>query len=240
MSNPVVNNFNQFNHPFANSSLNVMTVDGVVNKSAGLLFALFVGVVFGWFNHVFMIPTVLIAFVLALVISFWDAAPAWLIWGYSILEGVALGALSGVMDLRYPGVVSQALLATVVVFAVTFVLFKSGKIRTSPKLNKIFFIALVSYFVFSLVNLVLMLTGVVANPWGLRGMEIFGLPLGAVLGVLVVIMAAYSLVVDFESIESGVNSKLPKRYEWRAAFGLLVTTVWLYVELLRLFAILRK
>jgi uncharacterized YccA/Bax inhibitor family protein len=75
--------------------------------------------------------------------------------------------------------------------------------------------------------------------FGLRSVEIFGVPLGAILGVLVVFLAAYSLVMDFESIKSGVQGGAPRVFGWRAAFGILMTVVWLYIEILRLLAILR-
>jgi len=75
--------------------------------------------------------------------------------------------------------------------------------------------------------------------FGLRSMEIFGIPLGVFLGILVVFLAAYSLVMDFESIQAGVEQGAPRVFGWQAAFGLMVTVVWLYVEILRLLAILR-
>jgi uncharacterized YccA/Bax inhibitor family protein len=88
--------------------------------------------------------------------------------------------------------------------------------------------------VFSLVNVVLMLTGVVDGFGGLRDVTIFGIPLGIPLGILVVIMAAYSLVVDFDQVKRGVETGQPRIYGWTAAFGIMVTVVWLYLEILRL------
>jgi uncharacterized YccA/Bax inhibitor family protein len=100
---------------------------------------------------------------------------------------------------------------------------------------------MIGYLLFSVVNLVLMWTGVNSNPFGLRGsVEIFGIPLGLVLGVLVVIMAAYSLVLDFDYIKRGVANRLPREYGWSGAFGIMVTVVWLYLEILRMFAIARN
>jgi uncharacterized YccA/Bax inhibitor family protein len=100
-------------------------------------------------------------------------------------------------------------------------------------------IAIAGYALFSLVNLIMMLTGVTQEPFGLRSVEIFGIPLGVFIGLLAIGLAAFSLIMDFTSIEAGVRSGAPQRFSWTAAFGLTVTLVWLYVEIIRLLAILR-
>ena len=113
-------------------------------------------------------------------------------------------------------------------------LFRSGKVRTSPRMNKIFFVAMIGYLIFSLANLVLMMTGMVDGPFGLRS-GVFGL----VIGAIAVLMASYSLVMDFEDIKNGVNNGVPRETAWLCAFSLAVTVVWMYVEFLRILAILR-
>jgi len=133
-------------------------------------------------------------------------------------------------------------LATLVVFGVTLALFASGKVRASKKATKIFLIAMVGYLVFSLVNVGLMAFGGVDSSlaFGLRSQTVAGIPLGIIIGVLAVIMAAYSLVLDFEFIKNGVQNRAPRKYGWSGAFGLMVTIIWLYVEFLRMFAISRN
>jgi uncharacterized YccA/Bax inhibitor family protein len=131
-------------------------------------------------------------------------------------------------------------LGTFVVIGVTLALFASGKVRASKKATKVFMIALIGYAVFSVLNLVLMLTGVNDQPFGMRSAEFFGIPLGLILGILVILLAAYSLVLDFDSIKTGVERGAPRIYGWTAAFGIMVTVVWLYLEILRLLAILRE
>jgi uncharacterized YccA/Bax inhibitor family protein len=150
-----------------------------------------------------------------------------------------VGAISSFFETQFPGVVVQAVLATFVVVGVTLALFASGKIRASKRATKIFLIAMIGYVIFSLINVVLMFTGVTNNAWGLRSAEIFGIPLGLILGVLVVIMAAYSLVLDFDFIQRGVRNRAARKYGWTGAFGITVTVIWLYLELLRMFAIAR-
>jgi uncharacterized YccA/Bax inhibitor family protein len=139
----------------------------------------------------------------------------------------------------WEGIVPQAVFGTLAVIGVTLFLFLSGKFRTSPRMTRIVLVAMVGYMVFSLVNFGLMVFGATDGMFGLRSMEIFGIPLGVFLGILVVFLAAYSLVMDFESIQAGVEQGAPRVFGWQAAFGIMVTVVWLYVEILRLLAILR-
>jgi uncharacterized YccA/Bax inhibitor family protein len=108
---------------------------------------------------------------------------------------------------------------------------------------KFFMIAIIGYAVFSLVNLGLQMFGVMDTPWGVRGIEInimgIGIPLGVIIGLFAIGLAAFSLIMDFTSIEQGVRAGVDRKYSWTAAFGLTVTLIWLYVEILRLLAILR-
>ena len=151
-----------------------------------------------------------------------------------------LGAFSGVMNYFYPGIVIQAMGATAATFVVMLCAYKFANFRVSARVARILLIAMGGYLLFSLVNLVLMATGAVTDPWGLRGsVTIMGIPLGVIVGLVVVVMAAVSLAMDFEAIQRGVEGGLPTRYAWAGAFGLVVTIVWLYVEFLRILAILR-
>src|SRR5690606_409433 len=119
-----------------------------------------------------------------------------LIFAYAAFEGLFIGGISSFFEVMFSGIVLQATLATLAVVGVTLALFASGKIRASKKMAKIFMIAMIGYLVFSLLNMVLMWTGINDNAWGLRGAEVMGIPLGLIIGVLVVFMAAYSLVLD--------------------------------------------
>jgi uncharacterized YccA/Bax inhibitor family protein len=158
---------------------------------------------------------------------------------YAAVEGVAVGALTMFFESIWPGIAVQAVIGTFSVVGVTLALFASGKVRASAKATKVFLIAMVGYAVFSVVNLILMWTGVNDQPFGLRSAEIFGIPLGVIIGLLVVVMAAYSLVLDFDSIKTGVERGAPRIYGWAAAFGIVLTVVWLYLEILRILALLR-
>jgi uncharacterized YccA/Bax inhibitor family protein len=222
-----------------------MTFDDVIMKTAACLAAVIAGaavtlVVAQGLASLLMIVGALGGFVLALVNTFKKQPSPALILAYAALEGLFLGGLTRILDGMFPGVGLQAVIGTLSVFAVTLVLFKSGKVRATPRAMRFFMIAVIGYAVFALINMVMMWTGAVQSPFGLRtSVEIFGIPLGVFIGLLAIGLAAFSLIMDFTSIEAGVRSGAPQRFSWTAAFGLTVTLVWLYVEIIRLLAILR-
>ena len=236
-----------------------MTVEDTVVKTLALFGILLVTAVVGWIWTMSpvtaanpaptMMPWIIGAmggFVLAMVVTFTSRKKVrpGLIFGYAAFEGLFIGGISAFFEFIWPGIVMQATLATLSVVGVTLALFASGKVRASAKATKIFMIAMVGYLVFSLVNVVMMMFGAFpagsGGPFGmLSNYTIAGIPLGVIIGVLVVIMAAYSLVLDFDSVQQGVRNGAPREYGWLGAFGIMVTVVWLYIEILRLIAILR-
>jgi uncharacterized YccA/Bax inhibitor family protein len=218
-----------------------MTYDDVIMKTVFTLALVLAGAALGWIVPALMWPGVIVGLVLGLVNSFKKEPSPVLILLYAAFEGMFLGGLSGLLEGMYPGIVVQAVLGTLSVFVVTLLLFRNGKVRATPKMTRFFLIALGGYALFSLLNFGLMVFGATSNPWGLRGMDIPGtsIPFGFALGLLAIGLAAFSLIVDFTSIEKGIQNGLPTKYSWTAAFGLTVTLVWLYVEILRLLAILR-
>jgi uncharacterized YccA/Bax inhibitor family protein len=212
-----------------------MTYEDTAVKTVVLFAVLLVTAGVGWFVPALLIPGALIGFVLAMVNTFKREPSVPLIVLYAAAEGLFVGGISQFFDNRWNGIVAQAGLATLITVGITLALFASGKIRASARATKIFMIAMVSYLVFQLVNVVLQVTGVAGGTFGLQSG-----PLGIVIGVAVVIMAAYSLVLDFDQIQQGVRRGIPARYGWTGAFGIMVTVVWLYFEFLRLIAIFRN
>ena len=224
-----------------------MTYEDTIVKSALCFAVLVVAAVAGWMltPGLPFLPFLgaIVGLVLGLVNTFKKEPSPGLIVGYAAAEGLFVGGISYVFESMFGGgLVLQAVLATLVVVGVTLALFASGKIRASKKATKIFLIAMVGYLVFSLINMGMMIFGATSGAFGLRGGDIPGtnIPLGVVIGLLAVVMAAYSLVLDFDFIQRGVNNRAPRKFGWSGAFGIMVTVVWLYVELLRLFAILRS
>ena len=220
-----------------------MTYEDTMVKIVTSFVILLVGAAVGWFFPLLALPAALVGFVLALVNIFKKKPSPALVLSYAAVEGIFVGGITVFFESRFPGIAVQAVLGTLVVVGVTLALFASGKIRASKKATKVFLIAMVGYGAFSLINFILMATGANSDAFGLRSAPIpflGGLPFGVVLGVLVIIMAAYSLVLDFDSIQTGVKRGAPRIYGWTAAFGIMVTVVWLYLEILRLLAILRR
>ncbi|MFD1717141.1 Bax inhibitor-1/YccA family membrane protein [Georgenia deserti] len=230
--------------PAAPADTGRMTYDDVIMKTGMVLGVIVLAAAANWFlfgaNMVLTFGGLIVGLVLGLVNAFKREPSPALIMGYAAAEGLFLGGISAVFNTAYEGIVLQAVIGTMSVFAVSLFLFKSGAVRVTPKFTRWVLIAVVGYALFSLVNLVLMITGVSTDPWGLRtGVEIMGIPLGVLLGVFAVGLAALMLIMDFDSIKRGVEGGAPARYAWSAAFGLAVTLVWLYIEFLRLLAILR-
>jgi uncharacterized YccA/Bax inhibitor family protein len=233
-----------------------MTVEDTIGKTVGLFAVMLVVAAGAWFvtlggalspanaQSLTMVPMILGVIgggILGLVNAFKKNPSVPLIVAYAAFQGLLVGGISAYFEFIFPGIVMQATLATVAVVGVTLALFASGKVRASKRGARILMIAMIGYLVFSLLNLVLMWTGVLPGDmaWGMRSATIMGIPLGLIIGVLVVFMAAYSLVLDFDMVQRGVRNGAPRKFAWQAAFGIMVTVVWLYVEILRMIAILR-
>lgn len=220
-----------------------MTYENTISKTVMLFLIVLAFGAVGWFVPVLMLPGAIAGLVLGLVNAFKKEPSVPLIIAYAAAQGLFLGGISGTFEAMFNGIVAQAIIGTLAVFAITLLLFRSGKVRTSPRATKIFMVAIVGYAAFSLVNVVLMLTGINSDPWGMYGAKIGGpngFPLGLIIGALAVLLAAYSLVMDFELIQNGVRNRVPEKWAWSAAFGLMVTLIWLYVEILRIIAIFRS
>ncbi|MDD7384044.1 MAG: Bax inhibitor-1/YccA family protein [Actinomycetaceae bacterium] len=173
------------------------------------------------------------AFVFGMIGSFQMMVKPWAAVGYAVLEGVALGALTGAIDTFYPGVALQAVLATAVVVAVAAGLHFSGKVRTTSKGNRVMMVMLLSAIVYSLINMVM-------NMFGSRGVDyahIGGMPVGIVVGLVMIVVGAYMLIGDLEMVKFAVANRAPAEFAWTVAFGLVMTVLWIYVEVLHTLAI---
>ncbi|MBE0008992.1 MULTISPECIES: Bax inhibitor-1/YccA family membrane protein [unclassified Arthrobacter] len=235
-----------YNQPSAGpSQMGRMTFDDVIVKTVLSIGVVLVGAaVPAFLLPGLVMPLMIVGMIGGLVLGLVNAfkrepVPA-LILAYAFLQGLFVGGLTMILEAQFPNIALQALVGTLTVFAITLLLFRSGKVRATPKAMKIFMIAIIGYAAFSLINLGLMLFGVSEDPWGLRtGIEIAGIPLGVIIGIFAIGLAAFSLVIDFTSISDGVRNGAPQKYSWTAAFGLTVTLIWLYVEFIRVIAILR-
>jgi uncharacterized YccA/Bax inhibitor family protein len=131
----------------------------------------------------------------------------------------------------YDGIVSQAILVTLSAFAGMLFAFKSGRIRVTPKFTKVLMTALIGYLVLAVVSLVSSF---------ITGTSIYSIGgFGLIIATGGMVLAAFFLILDFDSIQKGIAVGAPESESWRAAFGLMVTIVWLYLEVLRVLSILR-
>ncbi|WP_243062489.1 Bax inhibitor-1/YccA family protein [Humibacter sp. RRB41] len=223
-----------------------MTYEDTVVKTVLLFVVILATAAVGWFFPVLMLPGAIVGLVLGLVNSFKRTPSPALILLYGAAQGLFIGGISALFESLWNGVVIQAVIATLAVFAITLVLFSFGKVRASARATKVFLVAIIGYALFGIVNLVVMMFGgfsqsSTGGPFGIYSMPLpwlFGIPLGVIIGIVAVLLAAYSLVLDFDFIQNGVRNRAPRVMGWYGAFGLAVTLIWLYVEFLRLFAIL--
>ena len=215
-----------------------MTMDDVIVKT-GMLFAiLLVGAFVGWSVPSLTFPALIVGLGLSLVNIFKKEVSPALVLAYGAAEGVFLGGISNLYSAAYadtaPNLVSQAVIGTFVAFGTMLFLYKSGIIKVNGKFKKVFMVAMVSYLVIAVASLISSFFGV-GSGWGFYGVG----GLGLLLCVAGVGLAAFSLVMDFELITQTIAAGAPEKESWRMAFGLMVTLVWLYLELLRLLAILQ-
>jgi len=211
-----------------------MTYDSVLVRTAMVFALVLLGAAVGWFVAPGLVwPAAIVGLVLGLVNAFKKEPSPALILTYGAVQGVFLGGISLWFNERWPGVVQTAVIATLCVFAVALLAYTQRWIRVTPKFRRGVLIALGGYLVFALVSFGAALFGV-GDGWGFRTGTF-----GILVGLFAVGLAALSLVLDFDFIENGVRMGLEEKYAWTAAFGLTVTLIWLYIELLRLLAILR-
>ncbi|GAA3380625.1 MULTISPECIES: Bax inhibitor-1/YccA family protein [Streptomyces] len=221
-----------------------MTIDDVVTRTAMTLGTLIVTATLAWIalpvdpanvgkSYGVAVGSALVAFVLAMVQSFKRKPTPALIIGYAAFEGVFLGVISMVASTYIsPGVVVQAVLGTMCVFAAVLVAYKMRWIRVTRRFTGFVMAAALGFVLLMLANSLFMLFG------GGDGLGFRSGPLGIVFGIVGVVLGACFLAMDFKQVEDGVTYGAPREEAWLAAFGLTLTLVWIYLELLRLFQIL--
>ncbi|MFF0834327.1 MULTISPECIES: Bax inhibitor-1/YccA family protein [unclassified Streptomyces] len=225
--------------PQAPAATGRMTMDDVVTRSAITLGTVAVGAALAWIllpvsttSYGLAFGAAIVAMVLALVQSFKRTPSPALILGYAAFEGVFLGVISEMYNSRWSGAPFQAVLGTMAVSAATLLVYKAGWIRVTARYARIGMAIAMAFIVVMAVNLLLVAFGV-AEDGGLRS---FG-PLGAIVGIIAIVLGAFFLTLDFKQIEDGIAYGAPRSESWLAAFGLTLTLVWIYVEMLRLVAI---
>ncbi len=231
----------QFEKTLTSGTGETMTVRGTMNKFGFLMLMVMAGAAFAWqwFDAgknpmPLMLGGALGGLVVALVITFKKEWSGYLAPAYAILEGLFVGAISAYFNFifqeKYPGIITHAVLITFAVAASMYLLYTLRIIKVTDKLRSIIFVATASIAVFYLLTWIMSFFGIQF------AFLTTGSTFGIIFSLVVIVIAALNLVLDFDMIEKGSEMGAPKYMEWYGAFGLLVTLVWLYLEILRLLA----
>lgn len=225
-------------------SANPMTANGAMSATLFLMVLLVGSAIFGWssvqpvaLDESIAFPgwamiALIVGFVSVLVATFKPTAARFLAPVYALAQGAVVGAISKVFNIQYPGIVLQAVGATIGVFVVMLTLYRTGVLRVTDKFRRIVVGATLGLAVFYLFSLIVGFFGADLIPSGSSGMSIG-------FSVLVAGLAAMNLALDFDFIDKVEAAGAPKHMEWFAALGMMVTLVWLYLEILRLLAKMR-
>ena len=225
-SNPAFSQFQKIN---ASSIEGKMTLDGAVNKTAILLSLCFAGAFFGWNLPGLIMPAAIIGLILAFITIFRSPAKAKVTAiPYAFVEGLMLGGITGVAESMYPGIAINAVGLTFAIVAAMLFFYKSGIIKPTENFKLMIWSGIVGVFSLYLINFIMMFFG---NSIGfIHSNGTFGI----LFSLFVAGLASMTLVLDFDFIEEAADKGLPKYMEWYSAFSLMVTLIWLYMEVLRL------
>ncbi|MGP4078687.1 Bax inhibitor-1/YccA family protein [Pseudalkalibacillus sp. R45] len=240
-SNPSLNDktFSRFRG--SASSGNAMTIGGAVNKTFILLVVLMGSAFYSWneyfsgnmVQHLLWIG-VLGGLVMALITAFVPRISPFTAPAYALLEGLAIGALSAIYESQFRGITLQAALLTISTLLAMLLLYKTGIIKVTKNFRIGVISATMGIFFVYLIDIILRFFGMNVPFLHETGM------IGIIISLVIVGVAALNLVLDFDFIEAGARQQVPKYMEWYAGFGLLVTLVWLYIEMLRLLSKIRR
>jgi uncharacterized YccA/Bax inhibitor family protein len=243
-SNPVFGK-NIFNQSAISAEDGVMTVNGTINKTGLMLLIVVFAATFTWRKFfgaidpgtpgvmpegimVWTMVGVIGGLITALITTFSPRRAAMTAPIYAVFEGLFLGAISAMFEARFPGLVMRAVSLTFGVFFIMLLLYRSGTIRATEKFRTVIFAATGGIALVYLVSFVAGMFG--ANLGFMYGNGLMGIGFS----LFVVVIAALNLILDFDMITQGSNARAPKYMEWYGAFGLMVTLIWLYLEILRL------
>ncbi len=240
-SNPILTRMDNTNNEVVLDS-NPMTVSGTISKVFVLLLiasisgaAVIYEAMMGYADKVMMIMSIalVVGLITGLVTSFVPKLAKFLSPVYAFAEGALLAAISLFAETQFPGIALQAVSGTFIAFFVVLFLYRAGAIRATEKFRATIMSALLTILILYLAEMI----GSFFN-FNIPFLNGSG-PVSIVASCIVVVIASLSLILDFDFIEQGAKNLLPKDFEWYASFGLLVTLVWLYIEILNLLAKLR-
>lgn len=240
-SNPILKE-KTFSKESAFSTTQSMTVKGTIEKTGLLLFIVIISAMYTWkmfFNSGdlenamssmtgWIMAGALGGFAVAIAIIFMKKYSGFLAPVYAMLEGLFLGAISALFESMYPGIVMNAVLGTFVTFLLMLFAYRTGLIKVTEKFKSIMFIATSAVAVMYLISWI-------GSMFGLEMSFIHGNSLMSIgISLVIIVIAALNLLLDFDMIEKAATMGAPKYMEWFGAFGIMVTLIWLYLEILRL------
>ncbi len=239
-SNPALSGNRFLNSEYVGSSDEVMTINGAINKTLILFGILSVSAYYTWTHFLASMPAgtlIAIGAIGGLILAFatvfkpqWSPVTAPL---YAAFEGVAVGAISAMYAGFLDGIVLQAVGLTFSILFIMLALYRTGVLRATPKFKRGIIIATAGIFFFYILNWIFGMFGGGVN------IANFGL-LGIGIQLFIVGVASLNLILDFDNIEKGAERGLPDFFEWYSAFGIMVTLIWLYIEMLRLLSMLSR
>ncbi len=231
------------NATFSETQTQTMTLDGTVIKTAVLLGILVSAAGFTWSQTIkwseaatgtppygFIIAGGIGGFILAMITIFKPNVSPYTAPLYAVFEGLAVGGISAVFEIRYPGIVVPSVGLTFGTLAAMLLAYRTGLVKATENFKMGVIAATGGIAIVYVVTMLLSMFGVNV-PYIHRGS-----PIGIGISLFVVVIAALNLVLDFDTIETGVKQSAPKYMEWYGGFSLLLTLVWLYLEILRLLA----
>ena len=238
MANPILNENTFMEGNYTQIGTEVMTKEGVITKTTGLLLLTTAVAAMAWFKVVSspeaVMPLCLVGIIGALItkvaVAFKRNLAHYLAPLYALFEGLAIGTISCLMEAQFPGIVYQAVIGTFAVFFTVLALYASRIIVVTQKVRGVIMAATVAVLIVYLGSFLLSLAGVKV-PFMYDSSV-----LGIGLSIVVIIIAASNFLIDFDNIEKGINHMAPKYYEWYSSFGLLVTLLWVYIEILKILA----
>lgn len=214
-----------------------MTINGTINKIGVLLLLVIAGAAYTWKMTLGENPAAAQTYVMigaiggliaALITIFRPRTAGVTAPIYAILEGLFLGGISAIINAKYQGIPFQAVILTLGTLFTMLFLYRSGRLRATPRFRRGIIMATGAIFFAYLLSFIFSLFGVTLGFLHSSG------PIGIIINLVVIVVAALNLILDFDFIEKGAGMSAPKYMEWYGAFGLLVTLVWLYIEFLRL------
>lgn len=225
---------------YTHSKIDAMSISGTFNKAIllTLIVLIFGAISWAYLPIELLFPLLIITFVAGLgVILFLAFKPhlaKFFVFPYAIVEGVFLGLVSKLFEMMYPGIVIQAVVLTIIIALLMNVLYQNRIIKVTEKFRSIMTAAILSILFIYVISFVLMLFEITFPYIHSSG------PIGILFSIVVVIIASLTFLLDFDMIEKFSNKGLHKDYEWYGAFSLLITLVWLYIELLKLLSKVRR